>query len=129
MQAILLNDFLNFFAIFFLLYNPSSCHWSFQFNLSIKFFSLPSIFFPISIRLNWYFLIKWKNLLVFQSISVAKRCLWWNTYDGKSCWHRKTKQSKNLDRGKKNTRKKLFSRCTSLRCYENITLKIDWTCA
>lgn len=84
MQAILLNDLPNFFSysswlsmefpiqfmgqVFFLL---SFCPFSFLFlYLSPAF----RPFFEIRLqpfRLNWYFLIKWENLLVFQSISVA----------------------------------------------------------
>lgn len=84
MQAILLNDLPNFFSysswlsmefpiqfmgqVFFFL---SFCPFSFLFlYLSPAF----RPFFEIRLqpfRLNWYFLIKWENLLVFQSISVA----------------------------------------------------------
>lgn len=80
MQAIPLNDLPNFFfpfkflvnEIFNSIYRPSfSVQLDTLDGLLLFFFLFLYISHHHGIHLNWYSLIKWENLLVFQSISVA----------------------------------------------------------
>lgn len=130
MQAILLNDLPNFFSysswlsmefpIQFMgqvFSSWISAHSLFFFTICLRLFDL---FFEIRLqpfRLNWYFLIKWENLLVFQSISVANDVysVIIKTHErrGKKVgWHRRD------GTGKKRSRETwtwdIFTRCTSL---------------
>lgn len=70
----LLNDLPNFIIVFFFFvlvnsFSTSPAQWVF----AVQFIDQFSLYNPFTLTAcsNWYFLIKWKNLLVFQSISVS----------------------------------------------------------
>lgn len=149
MQAILLNDLPNFFSYSSLLsmefpiqFIGQVFFWTRTLLLSKSIYFWLVAFFSLSrmglqpFHLNWYFLIKWENLLVFQSISVAN--------DVYSVIIKHMKEGKKLlapqrcfevgtDRGKKNVRNENRGDFLSMHIIASKLkrgrVKIDGTCA